>query len=133
MNAWQRFWVLPVGTLALIALAVWTSDPAIAALCGGTAGGFAAVFLILIVREQVRFEGIPLADPDSDALVVLTRSFRGGRFGREEILSRLDGFELALGVPGHRPGADTEALLTVPEKEFLDYVEAKIARLEQLS
>lgn len=133
MNPWQRYWILPVVALALIALAVWTTDPGVAAVFGGLAGGAAAIFLVLAFAGRVRFEGIVVPAPDADALVVLTRSFRAGRFGREEVLSRLDGFDLALGLPGRLASADQEAMLRAPESEFLDHVESRLQRLEALT
>jgi hypothetical protein len=133
VNPWQRLWFLPVLALVLLALAVWTTDPGLAALLGGIAAGVAAVFLVLVLLEHVRFEGIPLPDSSGDALVALTRSFRGGRFGREEILAHLDGLDLALGQPIHRPPEAQESLLRAPEAEFLDYVEGRIQRVEGLT
>ncbi|HTT25988.1 MAG TPA: hypothetical protein VMH90_03365 [Thermoplasmata archaeon] len=133
MSPVRSYWLLPVGALVLTALAFWTTDPGVATVLGGLAGGCAGVFLLLAALGRTRFEGIHVPEPDADALVVLTRSFRSGRFGREEILSRLDGYELALGVPGHRGSSETEALLAAPDAEFLDHVDERLRRLEGLS
>jgi hypothetical protein len=133
MNSWKRFWFLPTAALAAIALALWSSDPAVSDILGGLAVLGAAVFLVLTMAGHVRFEGVPVPEMDSDALVTLTRSFRGGRFGREEILSRLEALDLRLGQPTHLSPEAQEALVTAPEPEFLDYVEARILRVERAS
>lgn len=133
MNVWQRFWFLPVATLAVLALALWTTDPGLAAVFGGVAALGAAAFLVAAFLGRVRFEGIPVPETSGDALVFLTRSFRGGRFGREEILAHLDGLDLAFGQPSHRPPEEQERLMSAPEREFLDYVERRVARVERSS
>jgi hypothetical protein len=133
MSPWQRFWFLPLGAMAVLALAVWTTDPSLSALLGGVAGILAAGFLVLAVVDRVHFEGIPVPPADGDALVTLTRSFRGGRFGREEILSRLDGLDLALGQTTIRSPEEVEEILRKSESEFLEHVEARIRKVEALT
>ena len=131
MNALRRFAILPLLALAALGVAGWTGDVSLGESAAGISALLAGAYLVLVVADRRPWGWRVPPRYEGDPLVLLERSFRGGRYGRQSILARVDGLE-GVSSPNATIRADEEAAaLDAPEDRFLDYLEARVADLER--
>ncbi len=130
MSAWRRFAGLPLLAAVSLFFGFLTADPRNAAIAAAVAALLLVAFLGLVLQEHVRFSLPPPPELEGDPLILLGRSFREGEFGRRRILARLAGIETGLPFDPAKRLEEERAALAAPEREFLDYVESRIAEVE---
>ena len=103
------------------------------AVPAGTVGVVgAAIAGALVLGERVRMRQFTSQIPSGAPLVALASAFEGGRLGRLTVMSAIAGLErYRREIEPTRPDAAMERrLLSLPKPEFMEWVRARLARLE---